>query len=292
MTTATRPSPKSPSPHSRRAREAQQRRRRRLIALAGAIAAVVVAVVVIVVVSVTSSSSKSSTNAAPSAPAPAAVLQKLFGVPTETLDVVGTGTVTSLPKVVTGTPLTAGGKPLVLYLGAEYCPYCAAERWPLIQALSRFGTFSNLSTTTSATEDIHPSTPSFTFHGAEYTSKYLTFQGRELYTNERRGGSYVPLDQPTAQDRALLNTYGNAFPLLDMAGRYVVVGSSYDPTVLHGHSWQDIATALSNPNDPVARGIDGAANVMTAALCDITGGQPTTVCSAPGVKAAAGRLHG
>ena len=40
--------------------------------------------------------------------------------------------------------LTADGKPLVLYVGAEYCPYCAAERCAMVQALSRFGTFSNL----------------------------------------------------------------------------------------------------------------------------------------------------
>jgi hypothetical protein len=32
----------------------------------------------------------------------------------------------------------------MLYIGAEYCPYCAAERWPLVMALSKFGTFSNL----------------------------------------------------------------------------------------------------------------------------------------------------
>ena len=34
--------------------------------------------------------------------------------------------------------------PEVLYLGAEYCPYCAAQRWTTIIALSRFGTWSGL----------------------------------------------------------------------------------------------------------------------------------------------------
>jgi len=32
----------------------------------------------------------------------------------------------------------------VVYIGAEYCPYCAVERWPLIVALNRFGTLTNL----------------------------------------------------------------------------------------------------------------------------------------------------
>ena len=31
--------------------------------------------------------------------------------------------------------------PEVLYMGAEYCPYCAAQRWSTIIALSRFGTW-------------------------------------------------------------------------------------------------------------------------------------------------------
>ena len=35
-------------------------------------------------------------------------------------------------------------------MGAEYCPYCAAQRWAMIVALSRFGTFSGLTTVHSA----------------------------------------------------------------------------------------------------------------------------------------------
>ena len=43
-----------------------------------------------------------------------------------------------------GSPLSSGGKPEVLYVGTEFCPYCAAESWSLIVALSRFGQFSGL----------------------------------------------------------------------------------------------------------------------------------------------------
>ena len=36
------------------------------------------------------------------------------------------------PARLTGAALTGtGGKPQVLYIGAEYCPYCAITRWPL-----------------------------------------------------------------------------------------------------------------------------------------------------------------
>ena len=69
--------------------------------------------------------------------------------------------------------LLLAGKPRVLYVGAEYCPYCAAQRWAVAAALSRFGTFADLSETASATDDIHPDTATLSFHGSSYTSEYV-----------------------------------------------------------------------------------------------------------------------
>ena len=63
-------------------------------------------------------------------------------------------------------------------MGAEYCPYCAAERWALVMALSKFGTFTDLQGTTSSATDTNPSTPTFSFYGSTYTSKYLSFPVR------------------------------------------------------------------------------------------------------------------
>src|SRR5438270_1263439 len=37
-------------------------------------------------------------------------------------------------------PLRQGRKPVFLFVGAQYCPFCAAERWAVVKALSRFGT--------------------------------------------------------------------------------------------------------------------------------------------------------
>jgi len=33
---------------------------------------------------------------------------------------------------------------VVSYVGGEYCPYCAIQRWALLVALSKFGSFTNL----------------------------------------------------------------------------------------------------------------------------------------------------
>src|SRR5438874_585634 len=63
-----------------------------------------------------------------------------------------------------GTPLTKDGKPEVLYIGDEYCPYCAAERWAMAVALSKFGTFTGLRGIRSSSSDAFPSTPTLTFY--------------------------------------------------------------------------------------------------------------------------------
>ncbi len=53
----------------------------------------------------------------------------------------------------------AARKPQVAYIGAEYCPFCASERWPMVIALSRLGTFSGLGLTTSSATDVFPEHP-------------------------------------------------------------------------------------------------------------------------------------
>ena len=90
--------------------------------------------------------------------------------------------------------LTSGGKPEVLYIGAEYCPYCAAERWAVIVALSRFGTFSGLAPIRSAAKDgggnaePYPLTPTWTFAKASYTSIVPDVHpGRGVHQHPRQG---------------------------------------------------------------------------------------------------------
>src|ERR1700722_14197678 len=100
-----------------------------------------------------------------------------------------------VPTKGTNAILTSGGKPEIVYVGAEYCPYCAAERWALTAALSRFGTFSNLHYIHSSSTDVYPSTPTLTFYKSTYTSKYVDFQPVEIQgTTEGKA-----LQTPTAE---------------------------------------------------------------------------------------------
>jgi hypothetical protein len=233
-------------------------------------------------------STAAATDASGATPLSPAVVTAL-SVPAATLDAVGSPSSVVLPtKVGNGTVLQAAdGKPLITYVGAEYCPYCAAERWALAVALSRFGTFENLSGTRSSSTDVYPDTQTLSFYGSSYSSPYVDFQAVEEATNQPAGASYQALQAPTAAQSALMAKFDTqgSIPFLDIANRYVVTGSSFSPQVLQGLSRSQIAAALSNPNSPVAQAIDGAANVIAAAISSVTGNQPASVGSSASIAA-------
>ena len=212
------------------------------------------------------------------------VVASITGVPASELDAIGTGSANNLIKRVSGGPLTGpNGHPEVFYLGAEYCPYCAFERWPMIIALSRFGTFSGLTTTSSSSTDIYPNTPTFTFHGATYTSQYLDFVSVETSDRDRN-----PLQSPTSAQQALVNQYDTtgSIPFVDFGNRYAFTGATYnDPGILDGMSWQAVADSLATPTSPQAKAILGSANLITAALCRLSSDQPPTVCTSATIQA-------
>ena len=230
------------------------------------------------------------------APVSSTVVDGVLRVPPGTLDAVGRGKVTTMPTRLTGRPaLTEGGKPLVLYVGAEYCPFCAAQRWGLVVALSRFGTFTGFSAAWSGADDVYPGTPTVTFHGATYTSAYVTFRGVEVATSERRGNSYAPLDTLTSAQQAVLAEYdappyvsagsAGAVPFVDFGNRYVMTGATFSPELLAGLTHERIVAAFGSSDGPLSAAVLGSANAFTAVLCGLTGGQPVAVCESAAVKA-------
>ena len=218
-----------------------------------------------------------------------------LSVPAATLDAVGSPSGDVLPsKIGNGTVLKGvDGKPLITYIGAEYCPFCAAERWALAVALSRFGTFSNLSGTHSSDSDEFPGTQTLSFYGSSYSSPYVDFQPVEEATNQPAGAGYQTLQAPTAAQSALVAKYDpqGSIPFLDIANRYVITGSSFSPQVLQGLSRNQIAADLSDPDSAVAQAIDGTANDITAAIAAVTGNQPSSVGSSATIAAIAQKLE-
>jgi hypothetical protein len=182
---------------------------------------------------------------------------------------------------LTSAPLAAGHKPEVLYIGAEFCPICAAERWPMVIALAQFGTFTNLQQTRSAVGDGNIATLSF--YGSSYSSPYLTFTPVETTTNQPQGDSYQPLETPTPAQQALWrSTLGGtlSFPFLYIGGKYLLNTSQYPPALLVGHSFDDIASSVGHNATTIGAHIDASAAALVKYLCGITGQKPAATCAA------------
>jgi hypothetical protein len=286
--------------------------RTRLVIAGSAIMVVIVVVLGFAIYKVTAgkaspiaaASAVASSDASRNTPSPGsaslrALVSQVTSVPQADLNKVGPGSVQTPPVKIGGSPLTSGGKPEVLFVGAEFCPYCAAERWGVIVALSRFGTFTGLATTHSAVEDgagdtePYPNTRTWTFVNARFSSKYLAFTSVETNTNipDPATGGYTALQSLTKDQTAIAAKYdappyvpsadAGAIPFIDFGNRWMIVGASYSPAVLQGLTWAQIAADLRDPSSPVAQGVLGTANVITAAICATTSNQPASACTAP-----------
>jgi len=275
-------------------REAARRaeRRNRILITGGSTLVVLVIVLVFVIVKLTQGSPSSSGSSSTTGTLlPASVASQVTGVPATTLDRVGKGAV---PAFTQGKPpftpgsgpaLTNGGKPQMLYIGAEYCPYCAAMRWSMAVALSRFGTLTPLHGIHSSSTDVNPNTATLTFYKTGYHSPYLSFTPVETTTVSR-----APLQNPTKSQNAIWAKYEpdpntRGYPFVAFGNKQVMKGPIYDAAVLQGKSWSQIAAALKDPTSPVAQSVLGAANYITGAICQMTNNQPANVCSSAAVTA-------
>jgi hypothetical protein len=251
-------------------------------------AAVVLVVAVLVGVKVLTTTATPAADF-PTGPAPAQVTAAVTTMPLAQQLAAARTTHTVTPSPVHGAALTVGGKPEVLYIGAEYCPFCAAQRWALTSALSHFGTWSGLEVTHSSSTDAYPNTPTLSFRTATYTSPYLSFVSVEETTNRRcqpgapgcASNGYQLLQEPTPAEQQMLNTYDQpgSIPFIDLGGSDVLVGASYDPQVLAAQTPDQVAKCLGQPETADAKQIGAAAAAITRSLCQITGSMPTRTCS-------------
>jgi hypothetical protein len=237
----------------------------------GAIIAVLAVAVALVSIGLTATPARP---VASESQASSVVVRQVTSVPTAVLAGVRPGqAITPLQTVRTsGPPLTIGGKPAIVFVSEESCPFCAAERWSVAVALSHFGTWSHLGSTTSSATDVYPDTATLSFRTAVYQSTELTLRTTELADNAGR-----PLQAQTPLDTRLIDAFdvppyvnnadqSGAVPFLDIANRYILAGAQYNPQLLAGLSATQIASQLSNPSSPVAQAIDGSARLIIAAI--------------------------
>lgn len=232
-------------------------------------------------------------------PVPAEIMTALTTVPDSSWARAGTEDAT-VPTFV-GDSDSANGKPVVLYIGAGYCPYCAAARWSMVAALARFGTFTGLSLSNSSPTDVFPNSPTFSFYKSTYTSDYIEFQPvEEAGDTQGPDGRYSKLETPTPAQQAFIEKYdappyvpaagAGGIPFVLVGGKYMWSGSPFNPGVLSGKSQGAIASTLASGTDNSSQPILSNANEMSAAICAVDGGKPANVCSSPAVQQAIQKL--
>ncbi|MGH8127293.1 MAG: DUF929 family protein [Gammaproteobacteria bacterium] len=192
-------------------------------------------------------------------------------------------------KAINGPRVAKGDKVGVLYVGADYCPYCAGQRWALVLSLLRFGTFDNLEYMASSARDVYANTPTFSFQHAKYKSKYVTLTAVETADRD-----YHALQSMTKAQNDIFNTFDapphvpqfGSIPFVYIGGQYIVYLPMVSPNMLANMDWAQIAKTLGTPSSKLYQTSMPQINAFTAAICRLDGGNPDAVCSAPGVTAA------
>jgi thiol-disulfide isomerase/thioredoxin len=189
-------------------------------------------------------------------------------------------------------PLLDGGKPLIFFMGAEWCPFCASERWGLVEATSRFGKWSGLRELTSREgQDYFPALATYDLSQATYTSDYISIRHKEVATVEGD-----PLQKLGSFEEGLVNGYDKlgSVPFLFASGpvgRYTVE-LPFSPGLLDGDSFvslrKEVAAAAATP---AVEAIDGQADAITALICKLDGRQPASVCAKGSIPALEGELE-
>ena len=286
--------PGRPAQRSSARRAAQQRRQRNIWLAVGATGVVIVLIAVVVVLKVTGGSTTKSGSSDPGtfALSPSMVSQ-VENVPVSAL----VAAAKSAPAEVspaqalpsTAVAITSDGKPEILYMGAEYCPFCAAERWALVMALSKFGTFTGLRGTTSSAIDTNPSTPTFSFYGSTYKSPYISFVPVELETNTYSAslGNYPTLQTPTSSQNALMakwdvepyTTEPGSIPFVYLNGKYLITGAQYVASAISGKTFESAVPYMTSGTNATSREAEAAAGYLVGEILAITHDKPASVAA-------------
>jgi hypothetical protein len=194
------------------------------------------------------------------------------------------GSGSNWPAKVTGSPYIFNGKPEVLYVGGEFCPYCAVTRWGLILALMRFGNFTGLEYMQSSPTDYAADTATFSFVNSSYTSSLIHFDGLEL-TNRSEGN--ITTANFTGREQLAYGKYGSGgIPFIDFGNTSVQNGAMVSPIYVHGYTWDQIISNLSTQSSLESQAVLGEADVFTAYICrsNSTLNMTAEACQQPYVK--------
>lgn len=183
---------------------------------------------------------------------------------------------------VTDKPLRMpSGKSIVFFMGAGFCPFCAAERWAIVNALSKFGTWEGLTEDRSSDHDEkYLNIPTQSFARARYASAHIEFIGRE--TADR---NFEPLHELDDRDYEILDSFNpdQIIPFLLIDGQFAQVGSGYSPQLLEDMDHERVRLAIANPSSQVGAAINAETNNIIALICKSIGDR-AEICGSRHIK--------
>jgi hypothetical protein len=107
-----------------------------------------------------------------------------------------------------------------------------------------------------------------------------------VWSNVPKGFGFARLQPLTPSEQGLLRRFDppGQTPFIDVANRFISINSTVDPSLIAGRSWTQLAGSLTDPSSISTQAIAGEAEVLSAQLCEATGGNPQSVCSSAVVQ--------
>jgi Domain of unknown function (DUF929) len=120
-------------------------------------------------------------------------------------------------------PWQEGGKPIVYFYGATWCPYCSASSWAIWKALTEFGSVTNVPTSYSSDDPAGPYTPEIVLANAQVSSNVVAFQ----VSQDTSGVEGNFPGTSNCYQQGYVGAYsGGSIPFLVVNGVYIHAGAS------------------------------------------------------------------
>ncbi|HYA58019.1 MAG TPA: DUF929 family protein [Thermoplasmata archaeon] len=123
----------------------------------------------------------------------------------------------------TMTPWQDGGKPVLYFYGATWCPYCSASSWAIYKALTAFGSLSGAYQGYSyGSPEPYQYTPEMILANAQLSSNQVAFEVSEYVA----GSDGVSPTTSSCYQSAYVTAYsGGAIPFVVVNGQYIHAGT-------------------------------------------------------------------
>lgn len=177
---------------------------------------------------------------------------------------------------------TKTGRTLVFFLGAGFCPFCAAERWAIVEALKNFGAWHNLLEDFSAEKDEkYLNIPTFNFLKARYSSEHIEFQAVE--TADRY---FKPIDSDGNDRYGVLENYNpdHIIPFTLVDGQFMQVGCGYSPKLFEALDHKKVREQLLDRISTLGSAIKNEADYLSTMICYALKNKAEGVCTESRIK--------